>query len=100
MNCHFGYRTPCRYDYQKAIAKKEPEMVINLSPELEAALTEQARLQGMDPERLALNILRARFLVVPPVVPQDEWERRLFGAARDYGVSLSDWAVSSEGIYE
>jgi hypothetical protein len=78
----------------------EPDMVINVSPELEAALTEQAQLLKMDPERLALNILRARFLVVPPVVPQDEWERRLFSIATDCGVSLSNWAVSSEGIYE
>ncbi len=75
-------------------------MVINIGPELEAAITEQARVQEMDPERLVLNLLRARFLVMPPIVPQDEWERRLFGAARDYGVSLSNWAVSSEGIYD
>ncbi len=32
--------------------------------------------------------------------PRDEWERRLRAAASDCGVSLSDEAVSSEGIYE
>jgi hypothetical protein len=32
--------------------------------------------------------------------PQDEWQRRLRQAASDCGVSLSDEAVSSEGIYE
>jgi hypothetical protein len=32
--------------------------------------------------------------------PRDEWERRLRQAASDCGVSLSDEAVSSEGIYE
>jgi len=82
------------YDDRKEPVQKETEMLINIGPELEAAITEQARLQKMDPEQLVLNLLRARFLVVPPVVPQDEWEQRLFGAARDYGVSLSNWAVS------
>ncbi len=32
--------------------------------------------------------------------PQNEWERQLRQAASDCGVSLSDLAVSSEGIYE
>jgi hypothetical protein len=75
-------------------------MVINLSPNLEAALNEHARQQGVEPEELAINTLRERFVVVPPIVPQDEWERRLFSIATDCGVSLSNWAVSSEGIYE
>jgi predicted DNA-binding antitoxin AbrB/MazE fold protein len=34
------------------------------------------------------------------IEPQDEWERRLLGVAKDCGVSLSDSAVSSEGLYE
>jgi hypothetical protein len=33
------------------------------------------------------------------LVPRDEWERKLLAQARDYGISLSDEAVSSEGIY-
>jgi hypothetical protein len=37
---------------------------------------------------------------VPPVVPQDEWERKLFAAAIDCGVSVSNEALSSEGLYE
>lgn len=32
--------------------------------------------------------------------PQDEWERRLLGAATDCGVALSHEAVGSEGLYE
>ena len=32
--------------------------------------------------------------------PQNEWQRRLRQAASDCGVSLSNEAVSSEGIYE
>jgi hypothetical protein len=37
-------------------------MVITLTPELEAALTERAHQQGSTPEQLALESLRAQFL--------------------------------------
>ena len=76
-------------------------MVITLGPELEAALKELSRRQGVAPEVLALNALRERFLAPAPAVqPQDEWERRLLAAATDCGVSLSHSAVCSEGLYE
>ncbi len=76
-------------------------MVITLSPELEAALTERARRQGVPPERLALDALRDRFLAQAPTdESQDEWERKLRRVATDCGVSLPDAALSSEGIYE
>jgi len=35
-----------------------------------------------------------------PFEPQDGWERRLAAASSPCGVSLSNEAVSSEGIYE
>ena len=76
-------------------------MVVNLTPQLEAALTEQARRRGVAPEIVALEALRDRFLPkVPPVEPRDDWERRLFGAALDCGVSVPDSALSSDGLYE
>jgi len=77
-------------------------MVINLNAELEAALTELAQRRGMAPELLAIEALRDRFLPKhpKPVEPRDEWERRLFEAATDCGVSLSNEAVSSEGLYD
>lgn len=77
-------------------------MVINLTPQLETVLiSEQAHRRGVTPEILALDALRDRFLPkVSPVQPQDEWERRLLSAASDCGVSLSNEAVSSEGLYE
>jgi hypothetical protein len=76
-------------------------MVIKLTPQLEAALQEHARQRGVAPEVLALDALRQKFLPdVPPVVPQDEWERRLFGAAIDCGVSVPNSALSSDGLYE
>jgi hypothetical protein len=76
-------------------------MIITLGPELEAALTEQARRQGISPEDLALNTLRDRFLAPARTdESRDEWERRLRQIGIDCGVSLSDEALSSEGLYE
>ena len=76
-------------------------MVINLPPQLEAALRQQAQRRGVDPQTLALDALRERFLIpAAPLEPQDEWERRLFSAATDCGVSLSDEALSREALYD
>lgn len=76
-------------------------MIITLGPELEAALTEAARRQGLAPETIALNALRERFLgMAASLQPRDEWERGLLAAARDCGVSLSNSALSSEGLYD
>jgi hypothetical protein len=76
-------------------------MVITLGPELESALNDLARRQGVSPEVLALNALRDRFLAPGPIgEPRDEWERRLRQVATDCGVSLPDAALSSEGLYE
>lgn len=76
-------------------------MVITLDPELEAALNDVARHQGVAPEALALSILRERFLDMAPLLPsRDEWERSLRSLAKNCGVSLPDSALSSEGIYD
>ena len=76
-------------------------MVITLDSDLESVLNDLAHKQGVAPEVLALNALRERFLAPDPrIQPQDEWERRLLGAASDCGVALSHEAVSSEGLYE
>jgi hypothetical protein len=46
-------------------------------------------------------IVRERFLTSPPAVEaRDDWERSLFGAAIDCGVSVPDSALSSEGLYD
>jgi predicted DNA-binding antitoxin AbrB/MazE fold protein len=45
-------------------------------------------------------IVDSQSIVQPLLEPQDEWERHLLGIAKDCGVSLSDSAVSSEGLYE
>jgi hypothetical protein len=76
-------------------------MILTLGPELEAALNESARRQGIAPEVLAIDILRARFVGPSQALqPRDEWERRLLGAATDCGASLTHGALSSEGLYE
>ncbi len=76
-------------------------MVITVEPDLEAALSDLARKQGIAPETLALQALRERFLnSIGPNAPRDDWERRLRSAATDCGVSLSNEAVSSEGLYD
>jgi hypothetical protein len=76
-------------------------MVITPDPELEAALTAAAQKEGTTPDKLALDALRKKFLPRPlPFEPRDEWERTLLSAASDCGVSLSNEAVSSEGLYD
>ncbi len=76
-------------------------MTITLGTDLEAALKEQARKQGVAPEALAINVLRERFLSrTQPIEPRDDWERRLLAMGSDCGVVLSNEALSSEGLYE
>jgi hypothetical protein len=76
-------------------------MVIKLAPNLEAALNELARQQGISPEELALNTIRQHLLGRSAhLQPQDEWERHLLGAASDCGVTLSHDAVGSDGLYD
>jgi len=75
-------------------------MVITLDPELEAALNEHARRRGVDPDVLALNALRERFLATTSLQARDEWERRLLGLAKDCGISLPNSALRRETLYE
>ena len=75
-------------------------MVITLPPRLGSALAEQARRRGLDPEALALEVLGRQLLPAEPPVPADDWERALFEAAVDCGVSVSDSALASEGLYD
>lgn len=75
-------------------------MTLTLPPQLESALAEQARQKGVAPERLAIDVLLRHLLPIPPPVPTDDWERQLFGAAVDCGVSFPDVALSSDGLYD
>jgi hypothetical protein len=79
----------------------EIAMEITLDPNLESALNESARQRGLDPVEVIIDILRERLLApAAAITPQDDWERRLLGAAKDCGVSLSAESLTSEGIYE
>lgn len=76
-------------------------MTITLGPELEAALKDLARRQGVAPETLAVNALREKLgALATPIEARDEWERLILQAGTDCGVSLSNAALSSEGLYE
>lgn len=76
-------------------------MNITLTAELEAALIASARQKGISPKDLALEALRDRFLTASaPPTPNDEWERTLFAAAKDCGVSLPHSALSREELYD
>lgn len=76
-------------------------MTITLGNDLEAALKEAAQRQGVAPDVLAERVLRERFLIPTAAIqPQDEWERRLLGLARNCGVSLSDASLSRDALYE
>ncbi len=75
-------------------------MTITIDQDLEAALQDQARRQGIAPDVLALHALRERFLADVAPQPQDEWERGLLAAARDCGISLTDSALSCNGLYD
>jgi hypothetical protein len=76
-------------------------MFISMTPELEAALKEEARRRGIAPHVLAFNILYERlFGTVSPLEPRDEWERQLLSLGIDCGVCLPNEAVSSEGLYD
>jgi hypothetical protein len=83
-------------------------LTITLTPDIEQEVSKRAQELGTTPERLILDKLHDEFAVVNPAgeqgtwpfEPQDEWERRLLNIGKNYGVSLSNEAVSSEGLYE
>ncbi len=76
-------------------------MNISLTPDMEAAVNEQARQLGTSPETVVMNLLREKF--GKPVMvfePRDEWERRLLEIGTDCGVSPPHEALSSDGLYD
>ncbi|MGI9057398.1 MAG: hypothetical protein ACR2H5_02365 [Ktedonobacteraceae bacterium] len=81
-------------------------MTVTIAPELEVALAEEARRDGKTPEDIVLEAVREKLALAPEntkgydLEPRDEWERRILGIGVHTGVSLSDEAVSSEGIYQ
>jgi hypothetical protein len=85
----------------KAKNLKGDAVNISLTPDLEAAVNEQARQLGTSPETVVMNLLLEKF--GKPVFhfePRDEWERRVLAAGTDCGVSPPHEALSSEGLYD
>jgi hypothetical protein len=74
-------------------------MTITISPDVAAALKAAAAKRNTDPQHLALEALRNLFLPGKPE-PRDDWERALFAAAIDCGVSLTDEDLSREHMYD
>ena len=78
-------------------------MTIALTPDLEQRVAQKAHKLGTTPENFILSIIQEEFAAPDSkksFEPQDEWERRLLGIGIDCGISLSNEAVSSEGLYE
>ena len=76
-------------------------MVITLPKQLATVIAEPAKQRGVSPETLALEAIRQRYAPSAPTDAEHEaWMRKLFEAASDCGVSLSNEALSSEGLYD
>jgi hypothetical protein len=75
-------------------------MNITLPDDLVSVLEKEAAARGVTPEIHAINVLRRQLIPGTPPIPKDEWERKLFEIGIDCGVSVPDWALSSDGIYD
>jgi hypothetical protein len=75
-------------------------MNVTLPENLAKELTEQARNQGIATHDFAAAIIAKHLAKKSTFVPRDEWERGLAEIAHDCGVSLTNEAVSSDGIYD
>ncbi len=80
-------------------------MTITLTSDLEKVVLQMAHDQGTTPEAIVLNAIRENLRPGPSELarilqPRDEWERRLLSVGTPCGVSASDEALSSEGLYE
>jgi predicted transcriptional regulator len=83
------------------MAEEENIMTITLPPDLEAALQERAQQLVAPIEMIAVSALREKFpRPRPPLEPRDDWERLELGLGIDCGTSVSNEALSSEGLYE
>ncbi len=80
-------------------------MIIQLTPDLEGVIRSQADKRRSTPESVVVDVLRERFLPAASGggtsrPPTEDWRARLRALATHCGVSLSDEAVSSEGLYD
>ena len=68
---------------------------------MEQALRGRAAELGTHPQCLVFNLLQRVFgLPEFDFTPKNEWEARLINGAKDYGISVPDESLSSEGLYD
>ena len=80
-------------------------MSINLTPDLERAITNEARRLGTTPEVLIEQTLRQRVgesgqSREPVVEGREQRLQRLLSVVRHHGVSHTNESLSSEGLYD
>jgi hypothetical protein len=80
-------------------------MSINLPADLQTIIRDEALRLNTTPDQVVEQLVRRHLsmttqLAPPLLEPRDDWERRLRAIAIDCGVSLSDEALSSEGLYD
>ena len=80
-------------------------MTLALAPDIETLVTETAQERGTTPGEFIDHFLRENLMpkqrqAINEIVPRDDWEERILKLGTDCGVSLSNEAVSSEGIYD
>jgi hypothetical protein len=79
-------------------------MTIRLESDLEELIRKHASEQHTTPEAIVMDILRERLSLSGgpslPHQPAKDWKTRLRRLPTHCGVSLSDEAVSSEGLYD
>ena len=76
-------------------------MTITLPPDLESAVVQRARENGISAEALVISAVRAQMDESPRLPqPRDDWERLVLSLGTNCGVSLPPEALTSEGLYE
>jgi hypothetical protein len=78
-------------------------MTIQLPPEIEAAVAQEAERLGTTPQSFVEQTLRARLSIQLPAGLKPEVAaklNRLLSIARPCGISLSDEDLSSERLYD
>ena len=79
-------------------------MTIRLESDLEEVIRKHASERYTTPEAIVMDILREKLSILRgpslPRQPAEDWKMRLRRLPTHCGVSLSDEAVSSEGLYD
>lgn len=80
-------------------------MTIVLPARVESELIARAKGRGITPEALASEVIQQQMEPQLPLVPRDDWERRVLAIGVDPGAPVTDRdardrALSSEGLYD